>query len=116
MLTSSRILPTASRRVAELGAATVQIVDDPPGTQGYGDLERTADSVALDDGHAITVAGLADLLRIALSDRDEPSAMSAAIGLDAALRAHRPASPTSTPPEADEAIERWLSHQTPLAR
>jgi transcriptional regulator with XRE-family HTH domain len=87
------------RTLADLAATMVQIVDDPSGTHGYGDLARTADSVALDNRHTITVAGLPDLLRIALSDRDDPSAMSAAIGLDAALRARRSAPRTLTAPD-----------------
>jgi transcriptional regulator with XRE-family HTH domain len=107
------------RAAAQLCDAAVVFHDDPPGTRGYGDLARSADRVALDDGHEIGVAGLHDLLRIALSDRSERSAMSAAIGLDAALRARHAqqhATDTQTRAEAVQAIERWLDQQTPLAR
>jgi transcriptional regulator with XRE-family HTH domain len=104
------------RAVADLVGTAVHIVDDPPGTHGYEDLARTADSVALDEHRAITVAGLPDLMRIALSDRTDPSAMSVAIGLGAALRARRPRFGAQTGTEADGAIERWLDRQTPLAR
>ena len=107
------------RAVAELAGTAVLFHDDPSGTRGYGDLARSADRTALDDAHEISVAGLQDLLRIALSDRDEPSAMSAAIGLDAALRARRTRQHTTdeqTRAEPLDAIERWLDRQTPLAR
>ena len=77
------------RALAELAGTRVRIRDELPGTRGYGDLARGADSLALDDRRVISVAGLQDLLRIALSDRDDVSATSAAIGLDAALRARR---------------------------
>jgi len=94
VLTSNRVEIVAhasdrERASAELAGTAVLIRDDPQGTRGYGDLARSVDHLALDDRHAISVAGLQDLLRIALSDRDEPSATSAAIGLDAALRARR---------------------------
>jgi len=107
------------RAVKELAGTAARIVDDPPGTRGYGDLARSADTLPLNERYTINVAGLQDLLRIALSDRDEPSAMSAAIGLDAALRArraHRRTVGTQTRAEAHEAIERWLDHQSPLTR
>jgi hypothetical protein len=107
------------RAVADLAGTAARIVDDPPGTRGYGDLARGADSLTLDERRTINVAGLEDLLRIALSERHDPSAMSAAIGVDAALRARRAhprAAGKQTSAEAHDAIELWLSHQTPLAR
>jgi transcriptional regulator with XRE-family HTH domain len=107
------------RVAAELAGTAVLFRDDPPGTRGYGDLARSADRMALDDGHEISVAGLQDLLRIALSDRDDRSAMSAGIGLDAALRARHArehATDEQTRAEPLDAIERWLDQQTPLVR
>jgi len=107
------------RAVAELAGTAVLFRDDPPGTRGYGDLARSANRMALDDGHEISVAGIEDLLRIALSDRGEPAAMSAAIGLEAALRArhaHEHATDEQAGAEPLDAIERWLDQQTPLAR
>lgn len=123
-ITSNRIEVIAhahdrERGAAELAGTSVLLRDDPPGTRGYGDLARSADGLALADRHTITVASLQDLVRIALSGRDEPSSVSAAIGLDAALRARRAHERATDAPTADgalDAIERWLDQQTPLAQ
>lgn len=109
----------SERAVARLAGTSVQIGDEQPGTHGYGDLARSSDSLRLDERRAISVAGLQDLLRIALSDRNDPAAMSAAIGLDAALRARHAGArtdETQLPTDAHEAVERWLNRQSPLTR
>jgi transcriptional regulator with XRE-family HTH domain len=89
----------------------VRLVDRPPGTRGYRDLSRSAEQLLLDDDHTVTVAGIRDLLRIALSDRD---AVSQAIGLSATLRAQRTHTgkrPQLTDDQARDAVERWLDLQ-----
>lgn len=96
---------------ATLAREPVRLVDRPPGTSGYRDLARGAEQLALDDDHTVTVAGIQDLLRIALSDRD---AASQAIGLSATLRAQRTHTgerPQLTDDQARDAVERWLERQ-----
>ncbi len=69
------------------------------------------EELALDVTPAVTVAGLQDLLRIALSDRE---AHWQAIGLAATLRArhtHTGARPQLTDEQARDAVERWLAPQ-----
>jgi transcriptional regulator with XRE-family HTH domain len=96
---------------AALAHERVRLLDRPPGTRGYRDLARGADQLALDDEHTVTVAGIQDLLRIALSDRD---AVSQAIGLIATLRAQRTHTgerPQLTDDQSRDAVERWLERQ-----
>lgn len=96
---------------AALAHERVRLLDRPPGTRGYRDLARGAEQLPLDDEHTVTVAGLQDLLRIALSDRD---AVSQAIGLSATLRAkhtHTGERRQLTDDQARDAVERWLERQ-----
>jgi transcriptional regulator with XRE-family HTH domain len=96
---------------AALAGEAVQFVDRPAGTRGYRDLARGAEEIALDVTPTVTVAGLQDLLRIALSDRE---AHWQAIGLAATLRArhtHTGARPQLTDEQARDAVERWLAPQ-----
>jgi hypothetical protein len=89
----------------------VRLLDRPPGTRGYRDLARGAEPLALDQQRTVTVAGVQDLLRIALSDGDGGSR---AIGLSAALRAQRTHTgqrPQLTDAQSRDAAERWLERQ-----
>jgi transcriptional regulator with XRE-family HTH domain len=97
---------------AALTSEAVRFLDRPAGTRGYRDLARGADQFVLDSAHTITLAGVQDLLRIALSDRD---AQSQAIGLAATLRArhtHTGAQSQLTDEQARDAAESWLQRQT----
>jgi transcriptional regulator with XRE-family HTH domain len=97
--------------LATLAHEPVRLLDRPPGTRGYRDLARGVEQLALDDEHTVSVAGIQDLLRIALSDRD---AVSQAIGLSATLRAQRTHTgerPQRTDEQARDAVERWLERQ-----
>lgn len=96
---------------ATLAHEPVRLLDRPPGTRGYRDLARGAEQLALDEACTVSVAGIQDLLRIALSDRD---AVSQAIGLSATLRAQRTHTgerPQLTDDQARDAVERWLERQ-----
>jgi hypothetical protein len=96
---------------ATLAHVPVWLLDRPPGTRGYRDLARGGEQLALDKEHTVSVAGIQDLLRIALSDRD---AVSQAIGLSATLRAQRTHTgerPQLTDDQARDAVERWLERQ-----
>jgi len=100
-----------ARATSMLADQQARFVERPPGTRGYRDLIRGAEQLPLDQEHTVTVAGLRDLLRIALSDRD---AGSQAIGLSATLRARRTHSgdrPQRTDQQARAAVERWLERQ-----
>ncbi len=110
------------RRLADetvLAAATaperVRLIDAPPGTYGFADLARAAIEVAV-DGTTIEVAGLVDLLRIALTD-PSPYGRRFALAIDATLQliARVPSSTQSKPPSlrARRArAEEWLTKQT----
>ena len=53
------------------GGGTITLVRDPPGTQGYRDLRRSAAEIGLGRKQQVTVAHVRDLLRIAdASPRD----------------------------------------------
>jgi transcriptional regulator with XRE-family HTH domain len=96
---------------ATLAHEPVRLLERPPGTRGYRDLARGAEQLALDDERTVSVAGIQDLLRIALSDRD---AVSQAIGLSATLRAQRTHTgerPQMSDDQARDAVERWLERQ-----
>ncbi len=96
---------------ATLAHVPVRLLDRPPGTRGYRDLARGAEQLALDEEHTVSVAGIQDLLRIALSDRN---AGSQAVGLSATLRAQRTHTgerPKLTDEQSRDAVERWLARQ-----
>ncbi len=109
------------RELAEetvLAAATaperVRLIDAPPGTYGFSDLARAAVEVTV-DGTTIEVAGLIDLLRIALTD-PAPYSRRFALAFDATLQltARVPSSTPSKPPSlrARRArAEEWLTKQ-----
>ncbi len=93
----------------------VRLLDVPPGTYGFADLARAATEVTV-GGSPVEVAGLVDLLRIALTDL-APYSQRFALALDATLQltARGPSPTDSKPPNlrvrrarADE----WLTKQT----
>jgi transcriptional regulator with XRE-family HTH domain len=93
----------------------VRLLDAPAGTHGFADLARAAVEVTV-GGSAVEVAGLVDLLRIALTD---PASYSQrfALALDATLQLTvRGASPAENrPPSLQERCARadaWLAKQT----
>ena len=96
--------------------AGVRVVEQPPGTWGYGDLARGAEMIVL-AGDAIRVAGLLDLLRIAdaSSGRDarrQALALRAVIDVvEARGRAAERGKGSDTQRLAD-----WLSEQTALGQ
>lgn len=103
------------RAHVELGAAAVRVLDTLPGTRGYRDLAAGATVVDIDAELDVTCVGLLDLLRIALSDRDDPAAGRKAGALHGALLAERAAqrtpSPTLSDEQARDRVEQWLSRQ-----
>ncbi|HEY3830094.1 MAG TPA: helix-turn-helix transcriptional regulator [Solirubrobacteraceae bacterium] len=62
----------------------VRFLDAPPGTYGFADLARAATEVTVGEG-TVEVAGLVDLLRIALTD-PAPYSQRFALALDATLQ------------------------------
>lgn len=95
-----------------LGTETsVRLVSAPAGTYGYRDLSRGAEDMVV-DGLPVRVAGLVDLLRIALADT-APHARQWALALEATLQeARRPlASPPDPDPQGGQAAEAWLASQ-----
>jgi DNA-binding XRE family transcriptional regulator len=91
------------------------VTEVPPGTAGFGDLARDADTVEI-DGAEIRVAGLRDLLRIADASPN-PDSRRQALAYRAVLdvqRARRKASAADDRGDAEK-IEAWLSRQTPVA-
>jgi transcriptional regulator with XRE-family HTH domain len=87
----------------------------PPGTAGFGDLARDADTVEI-DGAEIRVAGLRDLLRIADASPD-PDSRRQALAYQAVLDVQRARLEASTADDRgdEEKVEAWLSRQTPVA-
>lgn len=95
--------------------AQMVIVDVPPGTAGYSDLARGAESLAVDQG-SVQVAGLLDLLRIADASPDGDArrhalAYQAVLDVQRAQGDQRPAAGRTD----EERIESWLSKQTSVA-
>jgi hypothetical protein len=93
----------------------VRLIDAPPGTYGFADLARTVSEVTV-GGSTVEVAGLVDLLRIALTD-PAPYSQRHALALDATLQliAHGPRPMESRPPSLPERRARadeWLAKQT----
>jgi transcriptional regulator with XRE-family HTH domain len=93
----------------------VRLLDAPPGTYGFVDLARAATEVTIGGG-AVEVAGLVDLLRIALTD-PEPYSQRFALALDATLqltaRGPRPTeSRTPSLRECRARADEWLTTRT----
>jgi transcriptional regulator with XRE-family HTH domain len=87
----------------------------PPGTTGFGDLARDAETVEI-DGAEIRVAGLRDLLRIADASPD-PDSRRQALAYQAVLDVRRTRRETGPEEKVsdEERIQAWLSRQTPVA-
>jgi hypothetical protein len=97
------------------GREGVLVTEVPPGTVGFGDLARDAETVELDGG-AVRVAGLRDLLRIADAS-PYPDSRRHALAYQAVLdvqRARRETGPEEKVSD-EERIWAWLSRQTPVA-
>jgi len=96
-------------------AAQLLVTVLPPGTTGFGDLARDADTVQV-DGAEIRVAGLRDLLRIADASPD-PDSRRQALAYQAVLDVqHARLDAGATDNRGDEEkIEAWLSRQTPVS-
>lgn len=95
--------------------AQVAVVAVPPGTSGYGDLARSAETIDI-DGSSARVAGLLDLLRIADAS-SSPNARLHALAYQAVLdiqRAQREPRPADRLTDEGR-IEECLSKQTPTA-
>jgi transcriptional regulator with XRE-family HTH domain len=87
----------------------------PPGTAGFGDLARGAESIGV-GGRTLQVAGLLDLLRIADASSD-PSARRQALAYQAVLDVQRARLKVGAADDRgdEEKIEEWLSRQIPVA-
>lgn len=93
----------------------VHLLDAPPGTYGFADLARSAVEVTV-EGTVVEVAGLVDLLRIALTD-PAPYSQRFALALDATLQltVRDPSLTENGPPSLQERRARadeWLTRQT----
>lgn len=82
----------------------VRLLDAPPGTYGFADLARAAIEVTV-GGSTVKVAGLVDLLRIALTD-PAPYSQRFALALDATLQltARGPSPMEGRPPRLPELL------------
>jgi len=97
------------------GTRGLLVTEIPPGTTGFRDLARSAETIEIDRG-SIRVAGLLDLLRIADASPG-PDAARHALAYRAVLdvqRARRQASVAESRSD-EERIQEWLSRQTPVA-
>lgn len=94
--------------------AGVKIVEQPPGTWGYGDLARGAEMMVF-GGKAVRVAGLLDLLRIAdaSSGRDARRDALALRAVIDVLEARGRAAGRLNRSDGQR-LDDWLSEQTPL--
>ena len=92
---ADRALAAETVIAASAAPDRVRLLDAPPGTYGFVDLARAAIEVTV-GGSAVEVAGLVDLLRIALTD-PAPHSQRFALALDATLKltARRPRSAQS---------------------
>jgi len=93
----------------------VRLLDVPAGTHGFADLARAAVEVTVGRS-AVEVAGLVDLLRIALTDA-APYSQRFALAIDATLQlTAREPSPTENKPPSLRArrarADEWLARQT----
>ncbi len=93
----------------------VRLLDAPAGTYGFADLARAATELTV-ERTAVGVAGLVDLLRIALTD-NEPYNRRFALALDATLQLatrdpHSIQSRLPSPREQRARADAWLARQT----
>jgi transcriptional regulator with XRE-family HTH domain len=105
--------PGASSTLA--GACGLLLTEIPPGTAGFRELARGAETIEIDRG-SVRVAGLLDLLRIADASPG-PDAARHALAYRAVLdvqSARRQASVAESRSD-EERIQEWLSRQTPVA-
>ena len=110
-----RALAAETVLAASTAPDRVRLLDAPPGTYGFADLARGASEVAV-DGTTIEVAGLVDLLRIALTS-PVPYSQRFALALDATLKltARDPSPTENRSPSLRERRARadeWLARQT----
>jgi hypothetical protein len=97
------------------GTRGLLLTEIPPGTAGFRELARGAETIEIDRG-SVRVAGLLDLLRIADASPG-PDAARHALAYRAVLdvqRARRQASVAESRSD-EERIQEWLSRQTPVA-
>jgi hypothetical protein len=94
----------------------VRLLDAPAGTYGFADLARAAITVTIQRA-AVEVAGLVDLLRIALTNSESHSKLFA-LALDATLQltargaSLKPTKPTKPSPREQRArADAWLARQ-----
>lgn len=92
----------------------LSIIENPPGTSGYDDLARNAESVDVGGG-AVLVAGLLDLLRIADASPN-PAARRRALAYQAVLDVQRAQDQRRQVDDTSdqEKIQAWLSEQIPV--
>ncbi|MGA2163175.1 MAG: helix-turn-helix transcriptional regulator [Solirubrobacteraceae bacterium] len=110
-----RALAAETVLAASTAPDRVRLLDAPPGTYGFADLARGASEVTV-GGSAVEVAGIVDLLRIALTD-PAPYSQRFALALDATLQltAREPSPTENMPPSLRERRARadeWLARQT----
>ncbi len=110
-----RELATETVLAAAVQPDRVRLLDAPAGTYGFADLARSAVEVTV-EGTAVEVAGLVDLLRIALTDPGSYS-QRFALALDATLQlvARDPGPTENRSPSLRERRARadeWLARQT----
>ena len=106
-LAEETILPAA------LNPGRIRLLDRTPGTHGFADLARNVVQIPI--GRAsVEVAGLVDLLRIALTERG-PYSQRFALALDATLqltaRSGHPEAAPITSRQARERADQWLATQ-----
>jgi transcriptional regulator with XRE-family HTH domain len=103
------------RREYELpNGARLRAVDAPPGTHGFRDLLRGAETVDV-EGSDLHVANVLDLLRIADAS-DRRTARLEALAYQAVLDVQEARTKAAAPDgrTAPERIEAWLKQQTPV--
>jgi transcriptional regulator with XRE-family HTH domain len=110
-----RALAAETVLAASAAPDRVRLLDAPPGTYGFADLARAAIEVTV-GGSAVEVAGLVDLLRIALTD-PAPYSQRFALALDATLQltAGDPSPTENKLPSLRErraCADAWLTRQT----
>ena len=110
-----RGLATETVLAASAAPDRVRLLDAPPGTYGFADLARAATEVTIGGG-VVEVAGLVDLLRIALTN-PAPYSQRFALAFDATLQltARDPGPTENRSPSLRERRARadeWLTRQT----
>jgi transcriptional regulator with XRE-family HTH domain len=96
-------------------ARRLSVTEAPPGTLGFGDLARGAESMGV-GGSTLQVAGLLDLLRMADASL-HPDSRRQALAYRAVLDVQRARLKARAADDRndEEKIEAWLSRQTPVA-